>query len=213
MSNRHVAAAAVAIALPAGTLAAGTRPPAEPNRVDVLAFADPATPIGWSTLQRGDDGVLGTFVSEEFPAGHAVTLWWIVFNEPDDCSAPGCGEDDIFAGGDPATGLDAEAIAAADVVAGFAAGSVATPDGYLAMSAGIDVDELGPETIFGEGAVLKALDAEIHLVARSHGPAVEGVVDVQTTSYAGGCETLLLPGDTPDDEGECAEIQFAVHQP
>jgi hypothetical protein len=214
MNRNHIlgAAAAVAIVLPAGSLSAGTE--GATSTSDVYFFGDPETSVGWSTLQRADDGVLVTFSANEIPAGHAVTLWWVVFNDPENCSAPGCGEDDIFVDGDPTAGLNTDGIAAADIVAGYAAGTVASPDGHIMLSASLDVEEIGPETIVGEGALLKdAAGAEIHLVARSHGPAIDGLEAVQTTSYGGGCEVDLLPPEVAEAEGECVDLQFSVHMP
>lgn len=208
-----VAGAAAVLTTLSGSPAGATTAPAA-TRSDVFFFADPETPVGWSSLQRTDDGVLATFAASEIPAGHAVTLWWVVFNDPQNCSAPGCGEDDIFVDGDLAAGLNAEGIAAANIVAGYGAGTVASPDGEIILSAGLAVDETGPETILGEGALVKdAAGAEIHLVARSHGPAIDGMTDVQTTSYGGGCETNLLPPEAADAEGECVDLLFSVHQP
>ncbi len=215
MTNKRIAAVgAVAAMVAIAGSPAGAATDAAASRSDVYFFADPETSVGWSTLQRTADGLLATFAANEIQPSYAVTLWWIVFNDPENCSAPGCSEDDIFAGGDPTADLNAEGIAAADIVAGYAAGTVASPDGYVLLSAGLDADEIGPEVIFGEGALLKDVaGAEIHLVVRSHGPAIEGLVDVQTTSYGGGCETMLNPPEVPDAEGECAELQFAMHLP
>jgi hypothetical protein len=213
-SKTLAAAGAVAALVALAGSPASAAPDATVSRSDVYFFGDPETSVGWSTLQRTDDGVLATFVANEIPPEHAVTLWWVVFNDPENCSAPGCGEDDIFAGGDPAAGLNAEGIAAADIVAGYAGGTVASPDGHVHLSAGLDVDEIGPEKIVGEGALLKDVaGAEIHLVLRSHGPAIEGQTDVQTTSYAGGCETMLLPPEIAEAEGECVDLLFSMHLP
>jgi hypothetical protein len=206
-------AATGAVTLVGGSPASATVD-GEVSRSDVYSFGDPEASVGWSTLRRSDDGVMATFSANEVPAGHAVTLWWVVFNDPENCSAPGCGVDDFIVIGDPAMALNAEGIAAADIVGGYAGGTVASPDGHVLLSAGIDVDEIGPETIMGEGAVLKDVaGSEIQLILQSHGPAIEGHIDVQTTSYAGGCETELIPPEVPDAEGECTAIQFAVHQP
>ena len=53
----------------------------------------------------------------------------------------------------------------------------------------------------------------VQSVARSHGPAIDGSMVAQTTSYEGGCETLLNPPDIADEEGECVDLQFAMHLP
>lgn len=180
----------------------------------VQFFADPETAVGESILRRTADGVQATFNGSEIEPGHAVTLWWVVFNQPENCSAPGCGEDDIFVDGDPSGDLNVESVAAVDVVAGFAAGTVASADGNVWMAARLAEGQPGSDVILGEGALLKDAEAaEIHLVARDHGPGIAGSELDQWTSYAGGCETNLFPPESAEAEGECVDLQFAVHQP
>ena len=180
----------------------------------VYWFGDDSQSVGSSVLRRTDDGVRMSFKSKDMAPNTAVTIWWVVFNEPGACSAPGCGEDDIFLGGDPNAGLNFAGIEAADIVAGYATGKVASSDGNLNVNATLAEGEIGPEVIFGTGALLKDANlAEVHLVARSHGPAIDGLEDIQTGSFAGGCEVFLNPPDVPDAEGECGDIQFAVHLP
>ena len=177
-------------------------------------FAEPERSIGHSKLWRDDDGVRMSFKTSELAPAETLTIWWVVFNEPENCSAPGCGEDDIFVNGDPNQGLNLAAIAAADIVAGYATGKVASEGGQANLNARLGEGEIGPEVIFGAGALLKdTRGAEIHLVARSHGPAIPGLEDIQTGSYAGGCEVFLNPPAIPEAEGECADIQFSVHLP
>lgn len=186
----------------------------EKSTSDVYWFADPGRSVGHSHLWRSDDGVRMIFKTSELAPREAITIWWVIFNEPENCSAPGCGEDDIFVGGDPSQGLNLGQIDAADILAGYATGEVASSGGQAKLHATLGVDEGGIEVIFGDGTLLKdAHAAEIHLVARSHGPAIDGLEDEQTGSYAGGCQTFLNPPEIPDAEGECADIQFAVHLP
>ncbi len=143
----------------------------------------------------------------------ALTLWWVVFNNPAGCSDP-CDADDIFVDGDPAAGLNDAGIEAADIVAAYATGKVSSTSGRVNFTAGLSENEPSGtrEIIFGDGATLKdAAGAEVHLVARSHGPAVAAIVDEQTGSFAGGCEVFLNPPSQPSAEGECADVLFAVH--
>jgi hypothetical protein len=181
----------------------------------VQAFAEPDTPIGESTLRRTADSVFATFGASDVPSGHAITLWWVVFNQPKECSPPGCGDDDIYRDGDPAAGLDDDAIAAADVVAGFASGTVAADDGSILLSARLAAGDPGTEVIYGDGPLLEVagLAAEVHLVARSHGPAIPGLVVDQISAHDGGCTALLSPPEVADAAGECVDLQFSVHRP
>ena len=64
------------------------------------------------------------------------------------------------------------------------------------------------------------LTAEIHLALRTHGPAIPGMIDVQTGTMDGGCrldEGIGFPsgpGLHPDSDvvGYCANIQVAIHE-
>ena len=179
----------------------------------VFWFAEPEKLVGNSHLWRGDEGVRMLFKTSELGPREAVTIWWVVFNEPENCSAP-CNEDDIFIDGDPTKGLNVAGIEAADIVAGYATGKVGSSGGNVNLNATLGEGEIGPEVIFGDGALLKdARRAEIHLVVRSHGPAKPGLEEIQIGSFAGGCEVFRNPPAIPTSEGECADIQFAVHQP
>ena len=180
----------------------------------VYWFDDPGRSIGHSQLWRSDDHVRMGFKTSELAPREALTIWWVVFNEPENCSAPGCGEDDIFVDGNPALGLNDAQIIAADIVAGYATGALASSGGQANLHATLGEGEIGPEVLFGAGALLKdARNAEVHLVARSHWVAVPGLEDEQTGSFAGGCTVFLNPPERPDAEGECGDIQFAVHLP
>lgn len=183
------------------------------STVTVQAFADPDTPVGSSTIRRNADGVLATFESAGNVAGHALTLWWVVFNRPANCSAPACDLDDIYIGGDPSAGLDPDAIADADVVSGYAAGTVVNRDGTASMASRLALGAPGVEIAFGTGPVLKVAGAEVHLVARSHGPVVQAVAVDQLTSYRGGCTNLLVPPARATSPGDCVDDQFAAHAP
>ncbi len=179
----------------------------------VVAFADPETRLGASHLVRTRWGVVATFRTSGLMPREALTLWWVVFNNPAGCTDP-CGEDDIFLNGDPAQGLNTAGIAAADIVAGYADGALSGKQGRAFMRAWLGTGDRVSEIIFGDGPVLKdSHEAEVHLVARSHGPAIPGMVREQTGSYAGGCEVFLNPPAVPVAEGECADIHFAVHLP
>ena len=61
----------------------------------------------------------------------------------------------------------------------------------------------------------RALSAEVHLVLRSHGPAIPGQTVEQTSTYNGGCTYDLgaFTGDIPDTMGECGDLLAAVHHP
>ena len=79
-------------------------------------FVPDEGPVGGiSTLWRNTGSVSTRINATQLVAGDAITLWWVVFNNPDAC-VDGCGEDDL--------GL--EAVNAAVI---WGAGRVADSDG------------------------------------------------------------------------------------
>lgn len=177
----------------------------------VYAFADPATQVGVSTLVRNKDNVLTTVSTSGLTPGHTMTLWWVVINNPAACEYQGgeldgvpCNMPDLFNPEVQAAVLFADG----DVVN---AGGRATFTSrlYEGEAPGSIADLLGIPAI----SMFDANAAEIHLVVRSHGPAIPGQVEEQLGSFAGGCTEFMNPPSVPATEGQCADIQFSVHQP
>lgn len=178
----------------------------------VLTFDGSDRSFGTSTLVRHDDAVEGWIHTTGLGPDETVTLWWVIFNEPDRCTPPACDADDIFSEGDPTAALATDRIAAADVVVGHAAGGVAR-DGAISLAFALDEGEPVADRQIGTSPGLRsARAAEIHLVVRSHGPVGANLQD-QLTTFDGGCTRFLVPPDRPAGRGECGDIQFAVHQP
>jgi hypothetical protein len=147
--------------------------------------------------------------AEQLEPGAVHTLWWVVFNNPEGCSAPGCGEDDIFT----EDGLNGPGIDAAEIAIGNATGNVAKSNGTVELGgalkagpAGLDTDH---EVLFvpadfggdGEGLLnVRPDDAEIHVIVQSHGQARGGPQLLKQLS-------MVEYGCTPG----CEDIQFSVH--
>ena len=169
-------------------------------------------------------------------AGHrvqnAVTLWWVIFNNPDACVAnPGgaeqCGSVDVF--GAPflesvANGTPDPSLIAPNTDAGlaviYATGGVTSYSGYVRLTASIYRSAPGGLNLAGStivdpmglGRAFENPDAEIHLVVRDHGARVPGGVIEQTGSfldpYCSDPNLLYFAGDNL-----CADRQFAVFGP
>jgi hypothetical protein len=151
----------------------------------------PVSPGSSSTLVRNDTGVSATFLVSGLNPGVVYTFWWLVFNEPENCSPPACNLDDVV----PFPGNSAAGVSLL-----FGAGQVIGNSGSGHYGARLAVgDTTG--AFFGPGLV-DPLGAEIHIVLRSHGPVVDGMVDEQLTSFNGGC-----PPNT------CANVLAAQHKP
>lgn len=178
---------------------------------DVRWFADDSDTGGDSHLTRISDDSLVTVVVEGagLEPGDVHTLWWVVFNNPDECSDP-CGEDDIFA--DTPSGLNEATIAAAQIAIGNATGNVAKSNGTVELGAALRVgDDADHQVLFvpsvfgGTGDHLLNVDpddAEFHVIVQTHGNARGGP---QLLKQLSNVEFGCTPG--------CADIQFAVHAP
>jgi hypothetical protein len=172
--------------------------------------AIPCKDVGESRLLRTDDGVSVNIVTTKLRKGHAYTVWWIVFNDPSACVG-GCGEDDLGR-----LAVNATVIwATGDVPAqsGIGIGKKTADD----FTAHLNEDELPKGGGFGfpgdDDGLVDAKLAEIHMVVRSHGPAIKRKVNAQITSFDGGCKGPDVAPKIPKKKGECADVQFAVHAP
>jgi len=205
MSGRSqiVCVGIVALALALGSASAGLAS-SHISNADVFGIGVGQQP-GTSMLVRTRNGVAFSYGSAGhgvFP-GHAYTLWFVVFNFPENCIVPyACGEDDIFVSpGPPGTDIF------------YGAGNVVGGTGTINLGGRVGIRDEGHFPGFGPG-FLNPLTAEIHLVLRGHGPKVPANMPAQINSYAGGCEVFLGPPGPPDvaDEvGECADVQFSIH--
>jgi hypothetical protein len=167
--------------------------------------------VGSSTLVRTDSGISATYQTQDLPPGQAVTLWFIVINNPEACISTPCSVEDV---------LFNEA-AQGDFL--FGAGHVIGAGGGGNFGGSLKVGDVSGsgKTEVGLPAVglLNPRGAEVHLALHSHGPALTGqTLQAQISSFAGGCTAFLGPfgiaageGDVPDAEGECSTIQASVH--
>lgn len=133
------------------------------------------------------------------PAAHAagkdaVTLWWVVFNNPGACDA-GC------------DGADLENPDVQGSVV-YSSGDVTGRAGRVRLVGSITETRAGfKDDLIGGPGLLDADRAEIHMVVRSHGPRVRAIELEQITQFLdSGCSDLGGPN-------ECRDIQFAIHLP
>ncbi len=183
---------------------------------DVYWFAD-GTPVSdaWGTLRSNRNGATMVLHTNSLPGGHAFTVWWVVFNHPENCSAA-CGEDDIFVGGDPANGPDWTQIDSAGVSVVFGTGHVVGDDGVASFGSHLRAGDvsghrevvIAPDFGQGPAGLLEPTTAEVHAVIRSHGAPLAGHVHEQIGSFGGGC-TPETGGDLPEGNA-CFDPQFAV---
>jgi hypothetical protein len=212
MFNRNVLAAAVVATLMscmptawAGSMEAMTT---------VHRFADKAQVKGAeATLMRSNSGVRMNLSTSELPPTEAVTVWWVVFNQPQNCSDQKCGENDVFNLGadekpilksDGSAPLNMAAIDAAKISILRADGHVIDRSGDARYSAGLVKGDIS-EAVVGPG-LLDPIFAEIHLVVRSHGPSQAGKLDDMLYSINGGCADKF-------PNPPCTDLQYVVFMP
>lgn len=157
---------------------------------DVIRFSD-GNVLGSSKIDRDEDEVEVTFKVKEISAQEAMTLWWIIFNNPGACATAPCGPDDLS---DPTVNASV----------GFAAGQVVGSNGKLRLEASLEVGDT-EGFLFGPGLVDGEL-AELHMVGRSHGEEIAACMPAQISSLNGGCDGM--PGDC---NNVCEDTHFAIH--
>ncbi|MGH8072005.1 MAG: hypothetical protein ACRERE_43595 [Candidatus Entotheonellia bacterium] len=156
------------------------------SSAEVLVIAT-GTVVGESTLLRLAAALSATLETTGLTSGNAYTMWWVIFNNPEFCSLSPCTAADF-----------ANANVQASQV--LAAGHVAGGSGKAGFASYLAVGDTS-EAVFGPG-LLDPLGAEIHLVLRSHGRTIPGMVDDQISSLNGGC-----PPNT------CTNVQVSRHLP
>lgn len=176
---------------------------------DPISNAPDLNEVGKSILLRYHKGVVFALKSNQTPK-HTFTNWLVIFNNPENCLTPGACSDVDFA--------NAEAVGI-EVIYGSGGIVGGNGIGVTAGSLKEGVTEGSMREIFFNLAPIGLVDsekAEIHLIPRSHGPKIPGLVQAQISTYEGGCDDPFgTPPFTyiPVNSGECADIQFSVHQP
>jgi hypothetical protein len=127
------------------------------SRVSTSPVTSSAGAVGTSTLVRTDSGISFSLQTSRLPAGHAVTIWWMVVNP--DAAAPSV----LYAAGHVVDDSGA---------AGFG--------GYLQEGDTDGVVELDGLSLEG---LLDATGATVVLVVRDHGPARPDIVEQQIHTF------------------------------
>lgn len=174
---------------------------------------DPVTGA-FSKLDRTATAI-ATKIRTTATAGDAVTMWYVIFNNPAACNGGACGEDDIFVNPDLPNFEQINAVGISVVFGGD--GAVVNPGGRLDLSGGLAegaVPSGAGQVVIGDpddgafvpGPVTGLVDAqaaEVHIVLQDHGPAHEdpALLAEQLSSFMGACNPA------------CDDFQFAVHMP
>ncbi len=156
-----------------------------------------------STLVRTGHGVSMTIDTSGLPPGHPVTIWWVIFNKPENCSHGEltfkCGLGDVLAQGNPA-----------EVSVMYAAGHMIGSDGLAGYGAHLAMgDTSGCVTVVplpcGHG-LTNVQGAHIHLVVHDHGQVNPNMISAAIHGFC----PCTYPAD---NQGRTwRDIQFAVHE-
>jgi hypothetical protein len=194
-TTRWLASLGVAMAL-SGAIPVHAAPAAQ-DTVNMVVFgtgAVVAPGIATSTLVRNDNGVAMTIRTVGLPTNTADTVWWVIFNNPSVCrhgmGAVRCGLGDLFV---PAVKASVQ----------FATGHLIAGDGvgdYGAYLREGDRSGCASATLPCNG-LFDSRTADVHLVVRTHGEPIPGLIPDQIHSFNGGC-----PPNT------CKNVQAAPHE-
>jgi hypothetical protein len=222
MKRRPTRTRAGVIGVVAGVLIAASQAASAAPK-DKVAVLDQSTrePVtgAFSMLERGGRGI-ATEIRTRARPGHAHSLWYVIFNAPQNCSDGACGEDDIFIDPDDhSAGFNAEQIVATRASSVWGkAGAVANPGGRLRLNGALGpggIPDGQNQVVIGrseDGALVplgvvtglhNPRRAVIIAVLQDHGAAHDDPESLkrQLTSFQGACN--------PD----CEDTQFAVHVP
>jgi hypothetical protein len=205
----RAALAALAALSALAALPAGPAQAARLQHADVHPFASlpDVVDVGDATLVRTHRGIHARLRTHALPPG-PHTLWWIVWNNAEACGDDGCTDADLGA-----PGVDADI--------GYADGAVVHRNGRAQFAAtlreGRPLTGFPPELGLTSGSgLIDARTAEVHLVVRSHGPSIRGIVRDMTHTLHGGCDYSVFGGVVPEGAygipgpNTCTEMQFAV---
>lgn len=178
-----LALAFAAAALLSAPALAGNEGNAASNHSAVFNISDESPiPGGSATLLRSVRGASFSAQAAGLEPDAAYTVWWIIFNNPENCENPGgpngalCNAPDL---GNPAVN--------GSVV--WATGRVSDAYGFASFDAHLIRGGTPPgQVLLGPGLVGNG--AEIHMVYRSHGPAAnfdEATLQAALTTVGGGC--------------------------
>jgi len=164
----------------------------------VVWMSDGTTvPGAEASLTRNESGLTVNLHTNGLAPG-AYSLWWGIYNHPENCGYDPCG-------GPPELGFPDDTNPAVQAFWVNATGHVAGRGQTDNFGAHLTIG--GPysgEIIVNTApGLLNPAGAQVQLILRYHGPAIPGMIPKQTSVYLGGC---------PDGGSPCEDVQFVVFQ-
>jgi hypothetical protein len=141
-----------------------------------------------SQLTRDKDAIFGIINTKGLNPGWVYTAWFGIFNNPDQCATQPC------------SGADFANPAVMGSRVNFG-GRLIGPDGAATYGGYLGLADT--TAAFDGPGLLDPKHAQIHMVIRSHGPALMGTAfNDQLSMFNGGC-----PPNT------CVNVQVSIHAP
>ena len=157
---------------------------------------------GRSTLVRRNGGIRMNMYTSELKHGDAVSVWWVVFNHPENCThgtmGERCGEGDIGA-----DGVNASII--------YADGHVVRHTGRVIFNSMLISDRM-KGVVYGNG-LFNPTGADVHLIVRDHGKVIPGMMREMIRTFDGGCNVESEDGENSRTGlNDCVNLQYSVHE-
>lgn len=166
-------------------------------------------------LFRMEHGVAMSFDTVGLVPGDVYTVWWIIFNYPENCSDGICGPDDVFltdGGGrfilDQAgeRQMNRISIETAGISSLRATGGIVNEDGTAKFRAHLPIGDTTDYVHFGNALMVHPMGAEFHFILRTHGPVIPELLWEQLFTHDGGCIE-------PDMRHLCRNTQYGIFLP
>jgi hypothetical protein len=207
-----------------GMLALLLAPPSLAQQTQTIEPIITVSPVRWfadqveiegaeAILTRMEHGISMTLSTTGLNPGDAYTAWWMIFNLPENCSAPDCGMNDVFVmdennhfilDGNGNKQLNRPTIEAAQISSLWAASNIVYADGTVNFEGRLPIGDTTGDVWFGHGLV-DPMHAVIHIITRTHGPTIEGLLDEQLFTMMGGCQPRI-------NEVGCDNNQVAIFE-
>lgn len=170
---------------------------------------------GAAVLTRTAGRMVLEISTQDLVPNSTYSVWWIIFNDPENCLQPDlCDTPDVFSS--PGV-LNEVQVPATRNSATWATGFITDGEGRINTSAEIDAGAVPVGTFVNHGwstpvsggpddnaGLLpgNGLEAEVHVLLRSHGPAVAGSAGDQISTFNGLCDVQT-----------CVNTQNAIFRP
>lgn len=159
-------------------------------------------------LHRSAAGAAMTLEASELNPGHAVTVWFVAIQSPENCKSNPC---------TPMEAMGMEEMM--NPIATNAGGTVVNAEGQIRIQGFLPVGEVTGN--FYETVFTAPETSEYHIVVHDHGPLIPELAADQLSSFRGGCTAESVPPFYPDSsrtDGEggpnsCITQQVALFVP